>query len=368
MEFALTEEQEELASIVRELLSEESGAGVARESWSRASGYNESLWQKMCGEIGVASLAIPEEYGGAGFSYLETHLVLEELGRALTASPFFGSAVLAAQTILSIASHEEALRLLPGVASGTTIAALAWATKAGRWDPTNIGVTASEASGTWSVRGEAPLVLFGAQADLLLTFAQTDNGLGLFEVAADEVSVQESSAMDSTLRFATVTWDGHSARLLGRVSDEQLHALWNLVAAGISALQIGGASACLELTVEYSQQRVQFGRTIGSFQALKHRMAEMYVSVETATTASRAVAIALTTGEEDASELARLAKIWCSEAFLIVAGEMIQLHGGIAITWEHDAHLFFKRSHAMSQLFGSPRELRRSVESALSLA
>ncbi len=367
MEFTLSEEQEELVSIVRELLAGESGAGVARKAWASSSGYDESLWQTMCGEIGVASLAIPEEYGGAGFTYFETHLVVEELGRALTTSPFFGSAVMSAQAILSMASHEEALRLLPDIASGSSIAALAWATVEGRWDPTSIDVTANEGGGTWSVTGHVPLVLFGAQANILLTFAHTPSGLGLFEVPTEGVSIRESSAMDSTLRFATVRFENNSANLLGLVNDEQLRNLWALAATGMSALQMGGAAKCLEMTVEYSQQRVQFGRTIGSFQALKHRMAEMYVDVETATTASRAAGLALTGGQKDAVEVARLAKIWCSDAFSSVAGQMIQLHGGIAITWEHDAHLFFKRAHATSQLLGSPRELRAGVASALSL-
>ena len=367
MDFSLSEEQEELLSIVSSVLEEESTSGVARGPFESASGYNETLWHTLCGEIGVASLAIPGEYGGAGYTYLETHLVLEALGRSLTSSPFFASVVLGAHAISSTASHEDSLRLLPDIASGSSIATLGWAAPDGRWNPAAINAHATPDGGSWHVSGEIPLVAFGAQADIILAFAHTPDGLALFELDAADLGRHETPAMDPALRFATITMENTGAIRLGDATSEHLDRLWSVAATALTALQVGGASRSLELTVAYAGQRVQFGRVIGSFQALKHRMAEMYVSAETAKTASRAAALAITSDSVDALSLAQLAKVWCSEAFQSVAGEMIQLHGGIAITWEHDAHLFFKRAHATGELLGSPRDLRKTIATELSL-
>ncbi|AOW93534.1 acyl-CoA dehydrogenase [Rhodococcus sp. WMMA185] len=333
------EERAALRSSVRDLLSKRSDSGAVRRAMTTEHGYDEALWGTLCEQIGVAALAIPEKYDGVGASLLETHVVQEELGRTLTPSPMLGSAVLAAQALVLSGDDEACARLLPGVAAGS-VAALCWAEPAG-WS----GFGVSAADGTLS--GTASYVLGGDVADVLLVLTSE----GLFEVdpAAEGVSRRRVPTMDPTRALSEVRFDNASARKLASPTDlvERLRAV-ALIA--LSAEQVGAASAALEQTVEYAKSRKQFGRAIGSFQAIKHRMADMYALVETARSMSYAAALSGT--HEDAV----IAKVYCSEAFETVAAEAIQLHGGIAITWEHDAQLYFKRAHSTAQLFGQPRE------------
>lgn len=351
MQFDPTEEQEELVSMLRDLLSSRSDSAAVRRAMESEPGYDADLWRVLCEEIGAASLAIPEEFGGAGFTAFETHLVLEELGAAMTPSPYLGTVAIAAQAVLASGDAAACERLLPGIAAGETTAALVWADARGRFGTFGISFDGIALSGT------APLVIDGSTADVLLVLATTADGVGLFEVAGDATGVTRvaTPAMDTTLRFAEVTFDGAAAVRIGSAVDTD--RLRDIAATAVTSLQIGGARRILDLTVEYSKQRVQFGRQIGSFQALKHRMADMHLLVETATTASRAAASAVADGS-DLSSVAALAKTWASDAFSTVAGEAVQLHGGIAITWEHDAHLYFKRAHATRELFGSPESIR----------
>lgn len=299
---------------------------------------DEELWARLCGDIGVAGFAIPERFGGFG-GLAETHVVLEELGRTLTPAPLLGS-VVATQALL--ASGDE--RLLPGIADGTTLAALVWTGADGRWDPDEVAVTA-----TGTLDGTAHYVLDGDLADVLLVAARTDDGVDLFEVdpAQDGVEREHVTTMDLTRRLAVVRLTGAVGRRLGPA---KLAEVRDIACAALSAEQVGTAARALELTVEHTKTRVQFGRPIGSFQALKHRMADLHVLVETARSASYA---AVRDGDPVS---AAVAKVYCSEALCQVAAEMVQLHGGIAITWEHDAHLYFKRAHGSAHLFGSPSQ------------
>ena len=366
MHFDLTEEQEELASMLRTLLQQRSDSAAVRAAMTSTQGYDPQLWRVLCEEIGAASLAIPEEYGGSGFSSAETHLVLEALGYALTPSPFLGSAVIAAQALLLAGDEDACERLLPGIADGSTIAALAWADAGGNWAPDAVALDAAPAGEAWVLSGETPLVLHGAQADVLLAIARTENGPALFEVTG-EPERAETPAVDPTLRFATLRFARTAARLLAAGDDARLDVLRDRTLTAITALQVGAAARGLDMTVEYAGQRVQFGRTIGSFQALKHRMADMHVELETARTTSRAASWAAANEAAELAELAPIAKVRCSEALNRIAGETIQLHGGIAITWEHDAHLVFKRAHATAQLFGDADAQRRRIQDALAL-
>ncbi|MDL9979316.1 acyl-CoA dehydrogenase family protein [Microbacterium sp. ASV49] len=368
MQFDLSEEQQELVSMMRALLQQRSGSTAVRAAMTSDSGYDAELWRVLCEEIGAASLAIPEEYGGAGFTSAETHLVLEELGYALTPSPFFGSAVLAAQALLLSGDADACERLLPGIADGSQIAALAWADAAGNWAPGSVDVTATRAGDAWALDGETPLVLFGGIADVVVAIARTDVGPALFEVTdVDAVERIATPALDPTQRFATLGFAGVPAKMLAAGSDARLDVLRDRALTAITALQVGAAARGLDMTVAYAGQRVQFGRTIGSFQALKHRMADMHVELETARTASRAAAWAAAHDAPELVELAPLAKARCSDALNRIAGETIQLHGGIAITWEHDAHLVFKRAHATAQLLGDADAQRRRIQSSLGL-
>ncbi|MBZ5738866.1 acyl-CoA dehydrogenase family protein [Nocardioides mangrovi] len=316
MEFALTEEQEELASMVRSLLDKRGDARVTT--------YDEALWQTMCEQIGLPALGIPEEHDGAGFTLFEALVALEEVGRSIVPSPLLSSLV-TSEALLAGADDDARARLLPRLAAG------------------EVGAF---------VDGDAP-VLDGDLATIVIAAADDD---GLYEVEGAEVTWTPS--MDQTIRLATVEGgtrtrigDGPSARDRARL----------VGAAGCAALASGLAARALDMTVSYSKERVQFGRPIGSFQALKHRMADMLVLSEMCRSASWAASYAVATHADDAEQLTHVAKAYCADAVARLAAETVQLHGGIAITWEHDAHLVFKRAHALGQLFGSATEHRAAV-------
>jgi len=372
----LTSERRELRDAVRGLL--------ARQQ-RRGEGSRPLVWPRLCGEIGAAGLAIPERYGGAGAGPAETHIVLEELGRALTPSPLLGSAVLAAQALLATGDEAACQRRLPAIADGTAIAALAWTGPAGRWDPGEAACEARFSPGGWALTGEAHYVLDGDVADVLLAAARTPDGIVLFEVDPHGRGVTRAAvtAMDTTRRLAVVRLAGAAGQPLGTGRDTGASAALararDLACIALSAEQVGAAQRALELTVAHTKARVQFGRPIGGFQALQHRMADLLVLVESARALSYAAAQAAaeTAGADtaasdggtahgaaadggaagDAPDLglrAAAAKAYCSEVLLKTAGEMIQLHGAIGITWEHDAHRYLKRAHGAAQLFGPP--------------
>lgn len=361
MSFEPDEDQQELVALVRGILTQRADSGATRRALESAERFDSELWRLLCEEVGIAGMAIPEEYGGAGFSLREAQLVLEEIGRSLAPSPYLGSVAIAAQALLASGDAEACTRLLPAIAEGSSSAALAWADGAGVFaSPDGVHARAGD---VWTLNGTAGFVLDGATADVLLVIAHTDDGSRLFEVTdATGVTREAVPTMDLTLRLDTLHLTDVPASALGDADPAVIETIEALALAAVSAVQAGTAARALEMTVEYAKQRVQFGRTIGSFQAIKHRLADMHVQVEVAITASRAAAVALASGAEDRLRMAQIAKATCTEALQHVAAETIQLHGGIAITWEHDAHLIFKRAHALGLLFGSAREQRRRAE------
>lgn len=361
MRFGLSEEQQELARAVRTLAERRTAEQDIRAA-ATGRGFDETLWSTLCGQIGVAALAVPEEYGGAGFTSFETHVVLEQLGATLAPAPLLGSGVLGAQAILLSAAPEDCARLLPNIADGTAISALAWADGRGRWRTDGSDVRADHRQ-DWTLTGTATLVLDGTHADVLLVVADTGAGPGLFEVdpTARGVTTTETPALDPTLRLATIDFVAAQAQPLAVDAQHALERLHAVAAIAVTALQVGGAQSALDRTVTHLRERVQFERQLGSFQALKHRVADMLVSVETARSVSWAAGWAAAHATSDLVLQAARAKAWCGDAFDAVAAEMIQLHGGVGITWEHDAQLYFKRAHATAQLFGHAREHRRRL-------
>lgn len=354
MQFALTDEHTELVAAVRGLVARRARHMDVRTASTSEHGYDTELWSALCEQIGVAALAVPEEYGGAGVTSFETHVVLEELGRTLTPTPLFSSGVMAIGALLRFADDDAKHRILPGLAAGTELGALGidWS-----------GVTADQNSDGWTLQGSVGQVLGGDVADVLLVLVPTAVGTGLFEVALDSPSVQRrtSSGMDQTMRFGDFDFDAATATLLGVGDDRAVGDLLASITVANTAFQVGGAQEAFARTVAYLKDRVQFGRPLGSFQALKHRCADMMVAVESARSISWAAAWTASTDGPDLQTQAAIASSWCGEAFSDVTSEMVQLHGGIAITWEHDAHLYFKRAHATSQLFDSPHAARRTV-------
>lgn len=389
----LTTEQRDLRDAVRGLLArhrqpgavERGPAGEAGEPGAGGEpgpGYDVFLWQRLCGEIGVAGLAIPERYGGAGAGPVETHIVMAELGRGLVPSPLLGSAVLAGQALLASGDDAACQRLLPGIASGATVAALAWAPRAGHWDPAEPAFAARAGSAgdggsghAWALTGEAHHVLDGDTAGVLLAAAHVPDGIALFEVdpQARSVTRRAVTTMDTTRRLAVVGLDGAPGRRLGPgPGSGTLARARDLACIALAGEQAGAAQRALELTVAYTKTRVQFGRAIGSFQALQHRMADLHVLVESARSLSYAAAFAAADAASDPAVgtarpglLAAAAKAHCSQALTRAAAQMIQLHGAIGITWEHDAHRYFKRAHGAGQLFGAPAEHVARIAAAL---
>ncbi len=367
MHFALSDEQQELAAAVRGSVTRRAATIDLRAAIDSPDGYDTDLWALLCGQIGVAALAIPEEYGGAGFSLFETHVVLEQLGASLTPSPLLGCGVLAAQALLTAGDGEAARELLPRIAQGE-IAALAWADRSGRHRTDGSDVVATAKDG-WILDGAATLVMDGAHAAHLLVVAHADGAPALFRVSVDATGLtrETTPALDQTLRLAQVSLEATPATLVAADVGAGLSRLHAVAAIACTALQVGGAQACLDRTVAYLKEREQFGRPLGSFQALKHRAADMLVQVEAGRSISWAAGFAAGQSDprgETAAEPIRLsaaAKSWCTDGFTAVAAEMIQLHGGIAITWEHDAQLYFKRAHALAHLFGSAREHRAAL-------
>ncbi|WP_216205829.1 acyl-CoA dehydrogenase family protein [Amycolatopsis aidingensis] len=328
----MTPEQQALGETVR---------AVLRRSAER------DVWPLLCAQVGVAALAIPESFGGLGAGLAELQVVAEELGRELVPCPFLGSPVLAAQALLECGDQAACARLLPGIAEGR-VTALAWADEHGRWSPEH-GCAVSTGS---VLDGRAEYVLDADLAEALLVVAEVDGELGLFEVDPARAGVRRSESMDPARRLATVELRGVPGLRIGGDFRAGLRRVRETACAVLAAEQAGAAARALEITVEYTKQRQQFGRPIGGFQALKHRMADLYVLVETAYSAARAVQGA----GPDRGRLAAAAKVHCSEALSTVAAEMIQLHGGIGVTWEHPAHRYFKRAHGAAQLFGQPHE------------
>lgn len=329
-------ELDDLAGAVRSVIDRRWSAAALRTAIDSPQGYDRDLWQVLCEQVGVAALGVPESYDGlaAGTRALQT--VAEELGAHLTPSPFLGSAVFAT-ALLTAAGDTE---LLPRLAAGERTAAVAHAGDSFDARP----LTAADGK----VSGTARFVLDGDLADDLLLV--TDDGVHVIDGAA--AHRRHTPSMDPTRRFADVTVDAVTGRRLPGDAGPALARALDVTRAVLAAEQVGAAARALAITVEYTRSRVQFGRPIGSFQALKHRMADMYMLVESARSAAYAAGDALDRGEHDAPLAVSTAKAYCSESLNAVAAEMIQLHGGIGITWEHDAHLYFKRAHSSDQLFG----------------
>ncbi|MGH9103685.1 MAG: acyl-CoA dehydrogenase family protein [Acidimicrobiales bacterium] len=358
MNLAFSEEQEELRRSLRRFLEERSPSSEVRRLMETTEGYDPAVWAQMAGQLGLQSLGIPEEYGGSGFGAVELAAVMEEMGRALLCAPYLSSAVIAASCLLACADEGAKADLLPAIASGDVIASLALCEGSASWDPGATRLPASREGGGWSLTGVKQYVLDGHVAQHLLVPARTDGGVALFCVDGDAAGVTRTPlpTLDQTRKLARVELEGARARLLGadRGAEAGLAEALARSAIALAAEQVGGAQRCLEMSVEHAKTRVQFGRPIGSFQAVKHRCADMLVEVESARSAAYYGAWVAAEAAPELAAVASLAKATCSEAFFRCAADSIQIHGGIGFTWEHDAHLYFKRAKADELLLGDP--------------
>ncbi|MEU0761909.1 acyl-CoA dehydrogenase family protein [Streptomyces microflavus] len=378
MDAAFTAEQDEIRRTLRDLLTKHAGPGEVRAAVRTAEGHDPALWHRLARELGLPGLAVAEEYGGAGCTATELALACEETGRALLPSPLFATAVLAAPLITALGTPEQRAELLPRIAEGTLTATLA---VPGGSMAAALGLTADNRAATWAgggraggiqarpdgdggggwrLYGEADRVLDGHSAGLLLVAAHTGGYprsrtlLFLVSAEAEGLARTRLTSMDETRPLARIELRDAAARLLGADDGTDvcgaLADTGSRAAAVLAAEAVGAAAGALERTVAYVKEREQFGRAIGSFQAVKHRLADLYVRVEAARSAAYYAAWDPAAGP--------LALAQALEAARIVAGEAVQLHGGIGFTWEHEAHLYVKRAAADELLFGPVHRLR----------
>lgn len=378
MQFAFTEEQSLIRESARDFLAEHGASARVRAAIATDRGYDEHTWRALI-EMGWTGLPFPESCGGSGLGNVELAIVQQELGRRLLPSPFFASICLAARAVQAAASESQCAQLLPLLASGETIGALALTGRTGRAGLDAIGVEVTRNAAGYRLTGEAGFVVSGHVADLLIVAARAPGsrgaeGVDLIALPANTpgMRIERLVMMDETRRCARLSFDRVSVpreAILGEPGQGAagLERALQLARIALGAEQAGGAEGALEMTVDYAKARVQFGRVIGSFQAVKHRLADMMVLTEAA---KSAVYYAAVTADERGAELpeaAALVKAYCSDAFLNCAGNAIQLHGGIGFTWEHDAHLFFKRARSSSTLLGDAVHHREQIAQRLGL-
>jgi len=362
MIFTFTDEQTELAATLRRFLQDKSPSSEVRRLMATEQGYDPQTWAQLAGQLGLQGLVIPEKYGGAGAGPVELAVACEEMGRALLCAPYFATAVLAVHALLASGDQAAAEDFLPAIADGTTIATLAVPEADGAWSADGLQTRARRSGDGYRLDGRKSFVIDGHVADLILVAAQADGGPSLFAVPgdADGLARRPLDTLDMTRKQATLELDATPARLIGAegsAADVVERTLRHAVVA-LAAEQVGGAQRCLDMSVEYAKIRMQFGRPIGSFQAIKHMCADLLLEVESARSAAYYAAWAAQDGSDELPLVSSLAKAFCSEAYFRAAADNIQIHGGIGFTWEHDAHLYYRRAKSTELMLGTPEQHR----------
>jgi alkylation response protein AidB-like acyl-CoA dehydrogenase len=354
----LTADHEALRDSVRSFLASRSPEAEVRRLMAETAGFDRDAWRVMAKELGLQGLAIAEGYGGSGFTLVELGVVLEETGRALLCAPFLATAVLAATLLTRCGDGDAQRRYLPAIASGEVVATLAVSEDSGRWDAGGITLAAEPSGGRWTLTGTKSYVLDGLDADVVFAVARTPGGIGVFAVEADAPGLarQALPVLDQTRRQARLGFDRVPAVPVGDPAAgwDLVRAVLDHAAAALAMEQVGGAGRVLEQAVDHAKTRFQFGRPIGSFQAIKHKCANLLVLVEQARAVAYHAIEACMGSRRDFTLAASLAKAFCSEAYTRAATENIQIHGGTGFTWEHSAHLYLKRAKSSEALFGDP--------------
>ncbi len=366
MGLAFSPEQETLRDSLRRFLEKQWGRRELRATLDGSGNAAQRLWKSLSSELGLQGLAIPEAYGGAGFGMMEQAVVLEEMGRVLFATPYLASAVIAAQALLRGDSEPVRASWLPKIATGETVATLAYLEGASHRRAMPVKTTARRDGEAWRASGEKSFVIDGDQADLFIVSAKDAAGGDLLlAVARDDatVKVEPLPVVDATRPLARIRFAEAKAELVasGARASEVLDETLTIACVALACEQMGGAARALEMTNEYAKTRKQFGAPIGSFQAIKFKLADMLLNLESGRSAAYYAAASIATARDDAWISASVAKAVCSDAYVAITGEMIQVHGGIAYTWEHDAHLYFKRARASLALFGDADAHRERV-------
>ncbi len=371
MMLGVSAEQDELRASVRRFLADRAPLTRVRELMETEDGTDPAVWAQAGAQLGLQGLAIPEGYGGAGFTFAEQAIVLEEFGAALYGGPYLASAVLAATALLASPDEGARRELLPSIASGETIATLAFTEDDGSWDPGSIRLSAVKDGEDWRLDGHKSFVLDGRTAGLILVAAATDAGLSLFAVDAGTAGLSRTTlpTLDQTRKLARLEFAGVTAALIGSPGDAVavLDRTLDVAAIALAAEQLGGAQRALDMAVAYAKMRHQFGRPIGSFQTIKHRCADLLLEVESLRSAVGYAAAAVAEDSPEIPVLASVVKAYASDTYFHVAAENIQIHGGIGFTWEHDAHLYFKRAKSSELFLGDAAYHRERLATRIGL-
>jgi alkylation response protein AidB-like acyl-CoA dehydrogenase len=368
---SFTADQEELRRYARQWLDDKASLEAVRQTMETDAGFDAARWKEM-GELGWLGMAVPEEHGGAGYGFGEVAVLGEEMGRGLFPSPFLSSVVMGTALVEALGTPEQVKDLLPAVVRGDKRLSVALVEKGGGWSAESFDTRATRSDEGWTLTGSKRFVVDGHTADTMLVAASTDTGVVVVIVDGDAVGLTRTrlDTMDLTRPLADVEFDAVQAEQLGDGGSDAAGALGAMLDRTVGYLameQVGAAQACLDMSVEYAKSRHQFGRAIGSFQAIKHMCADMLVAVESAKSAAYHLAAALDDDPAEVATAAALAKSYCSEAFYQCAADTIQIHGGIGFTWEHDAHLYFKRAKSSELIFGDPVEYRARLADILGI-
>lgn len=363
MQFSFSDEQEQFRTGLRRFLNEKSPPSEIRRLMATDDGYDRAAWRQLNTSLGLTAVQIPETYGGQGFGFVELAIVLEEMGRALLCAPYFSTAVLAANAILNAGAEDQKQTLLPAIAAGDTVATLAFTEDNGRWDSSGVALTAAKEGGGYRLDGVKSFVLDGHTADLLIVVARRpgsagDEGLSFFIVDGKAKGLERRllKSVDQTRKLARLTFNSVPAELLGEAgaAAAPLARTLDQAAVCLANEMVGGAEHMRQSALDYVMMRMQFGRPIASFQAVKHKCADMLVDVELAKSAAYYAAEAAAENDAELPAIASLAKACAADAFIQTAKETIQLHGGIGFTWDNDTHLWFKRAKSSEVFLGTP--------------
>ncbi|BCB88586.1 acyl-CoA dehydrogenase family protein [Phytohabitans suffuscus] len=371
MDFELDDVQRDMQAVVRDFLKERSSEEAVRVAMDTPSGYDPDVWKQMAEQLGLQGLIVPEEFGGTGLGYVELGAVLEEMGRMLLCAPYFSTAVLAPTLLRLLEDAKANAAYLPGIASGSIIATVALTEDGGAIGEEAVTLRAEPTADGWRLTGSKNYVLDGHTADLLLVVARSAGGVSVFAVEGTATGLVREAlpTMDQTRKQARLTLADTPAILVAAegAAWPAVDTMLDIAAVMLAAEQTGGAQRALDLAVEYAKVREQFGRPIGSFQAIKHMCANMLVRVESMRSAAYYGMWAASELNEELSTVAHLTKSFCSDAYMFVTKEMIQVHGGIGFTWEHPAHLYLKRAHSSKVLLGDPAFHREQLATAIGL-
>lgn len=376
MDFALTQDQEMIRTTAEAFLADASPSAAVRQAMETVDGFDANAWSRVSEELGWCATAIPEDLGGLGLTIIEQAILMEQMGRRLFCSPYFATACLAATALLQVGTPAARQHYLPAIASGTLTATLAFGECGLDWNADTVTATAQPTAGGYCLSGHFQHVPDGASAQLLLLPGRVagDDDISLFAVPADSTGIRKHPyvTIDATRRLAEIRLNEVQIEEAAIVSmngcvGDGLTRTSALAAIALAAEQLGGAQQCLDMTLAYIAERKQFGRSIASFQAVKHRCAEAMVKIEAARSAVLGAACAVAASPPTGTLLleSACAKTLASDCFFHCASEAVQLHGGVGFTWEYDPHLYFKRAQASSQWLGSGDSLRERVAAIL---